>query len=229
MTSISGFILCLAEKNQSSLESLSTLQSHFQQPTFCLEVKERQEAPKAYLVHQPLQVFHETSVIQLEAQFDDSQKLYQWYHLKWSTNYSNISTKSFGILNNHVTKTPYFAGTSGTCRRVTSLKPKACDLSHDGVNYLLDAPWRSLCIAENHLGSRVAGALGRFLSTSIEVLDVLQSPSNAAIIQGKHSVHDQKANSSDKESKPIPMQFSADIHSWIENQTNAPFFHCSNK
>ncbi|KAI5438397.1 hypothetical protein KIW84_024225 [Lathyrus oleraceus] len=41
-------------KNQSSLESLSTLQSHFQQPTFCLEVKERQEAPKAYLVHQPL-------------------------------------------------------------------------------------------------------------------------------------------------------------------------------
>lgn len=54
---------------------------------------------------------------------------------------------------------------------------------------------------------------------SIASACVLQSPSNAAIVQDKHSVHDQKANSSDRESKPIPMQFSANIHSWIENQT----------
>lgn len=54
---------------------------------------------------------------------------------------------------------------------------------------------------------------------SIASACVLHSPSNAAIIQDKHSVHDQKANSLDKESKPIPMQFSADIHSWIESQT----------
>ncbi|XP_058737901.1 uncharacterized protein LOC131610054 [Vicia villosa] len=69
---------------------------------------------------------------------------------------------------------PYFAG---TCCRVTSLKLEACDLSHDGVNRFLDSfsplnsPLKSLCIAENYLGSKVAGALGRFFSTSIEVLD----------------------------------------------------------
>ncbi|KAL5059820.1 hypothetical protein RYX36_031424 [Vicia faba] len=73
---------------------------------------------------------------------------------------------------------PYFAGTPGTCCPVTSLKLEACNLSHVGVNRLLDsfsplnAPLKSLCIAENYLGSKVAGALGRFLSTSIEVLDV---------------------------------------------------------
>ncbi|XP_004493854.1 uncharacterized protein [Cicer arietinum] len=72
---------------------------------------------------------------------------------------------------------PYFVGTSEKCSRVTCLKLEACELSYDGVNHFLDSlstlrgPLKSLSIAENYLGRKVAGALGRFLSTPIEELD----------------------------------------------------------
>jgi len=96
---------------------------------------------------------------------------------------------------------PYFAGTSEMCSRLACLKLEACDLSCGGVNHLLDSlpvlngTLKSLSIAENCLGrfvcrvysspssslhlnfdwfficSKVAGPLGRFLSTPIEVLD----------------------------------------------------------
>lgn len=72
---------------------------------------------------------------------------------------------------------PYFAGTSEMCSRLACLKLEACDLSCDVVNHLLDSlpvlngTLKSLSIAENCLGSKVAGPLGRFLSTPIEVLD----------------------------------------------------------
>ncbi|KAK2363966.1 RNI superfamily protein [Trifolium repens] len=74
--------------------------------------------------------------------------------------------------------TPYFAGTSQTCSRLACLKLESCELSAEGVNHLLDSlptlngPLKSLSVAENYLGSKVAGALGRFLSTPIEVVDV---------------------------------------------------------
>ncbi|PNY10363.1 hypothetical protein L195_g006938 [Trifolium pratense] len=74
--------------------------------------------------------------------------------------------------------TPYFAGTSQTCSHLACLNLESCQLSAEGVNHLLDSlltlngPLKSLSIAENYLGSKVAGSLGRFLSTPIEVVDV---------------------------------------------------------
>lgn len=41
----------------------------------------------------------------------------------------------------------------------------------------------TVAIAENHLRSKVAGALGRFLSTSIEVLDVAGTDLRSAGLQ----------------------------------------------
>ncbi|MED6132990.1 hypothetical protein PIB30_024067 [Stylosanthes scabra] len=73
---------------------------------------------------------------------------------------------------------PYFVGAAETCSHLSYLKFENCELSHDGVNNLLDAlstfkgPLKSLSIADNYLGSQVAGALGKFMSTPIEVLDV---------------------------------------------------------
>ncbi|RYR52993.1 hypothetical protein Ahy_A06g027833 isoform B [Arachis hypogaea] len=73
---------------------------------------------------------------------------------------------------------PYFVGAAETCSHLSHLKFENCELSHDGVNNLLDAlstfkgPLKSLSIADNYLGSQVAGALGKFMSTPIEVLDV---------------------------------------------------------
>ncbi|XP_061341481.1 uncharacterized protein LOC133287813 isoform X2 [Gastrolobium bilobum] len=53
---------------------------------------------------------------------------------------------------------PYFAGASETCSQLACLKLENCELSSDGVNYLLDAlstfkgPLKSLSVADNLLG-----------------------------------------------------------------------------
>ncbi|XP_027350538.1 uncharacterized protein LOC113861736 isoform X1 [Abrus precatorius] len=72
----------------------------------------------------------------------------------------------------------YFVGSCETCPRITCLKLENCDLSFAGVNHLLHVlstfkgPLKSLSVADNYLGSQVAEALGKFLSTAIEVLDI---------------------------------------------------------
>lgn len=74
--------------------------------------------------------------------------------------------------------TPCFDGISETCSRVTCLKLESCELSFDGVNHLLRSlttfkgPLKSLSVADNYLGRRVAEALGSFLSTPIEIVDI---------------------------------------------------------
>ncbi|TKY62275.1 NLRC3 protein [Spatholobus suberectus] len=73
---------------------------------------------------------------------------------------------------------PYFVGASETCPHITCLKLENCDLSGVGVNHFLHVlstfkgPLKSLSVADNYLGSQVAEALGKFLSTPIEVLDI---------------------------------------------------------
>ncbi|KAF1897939.1 hypothetical protein Lal_00032701 [Lupinus albus] len=73
---------------------------------------------------------------------------------------------------------PLFDGTSGMCSHLVCLKVETCELSYVGVSHLLDAlsnfkgPLKSLSVADNYLGSQVAEALGNFLSTPIEELDI---------------------------------------------------------
>ncbi|XP_057438459.1 uncharacterized protein LOC130730461 isoform X2 [Lotus japonicus] len=73
---------------------------------------------------------------------------------------------------------PSFLGTSETGSRISCLKVENCELSCDGVNHLLyalstsKAPLKTLSVADNYLGSQVAIALGKFLSTPIELLDI---------------------------------------------------------
>ncbi|KAI4300111.1 hypothetical protein L6164_033525 [Bauhinia variegata] len=73
---------------------------------------------------------------------------------------------------------PYFVEASETCSPLADLKLENCELSCDGVYLLLDAlstfkgPLKSLSIAENFLGSEIAATLGKFLDTSIQVLNI---------------------------------------------------------
>lgn len=73
---------------------------------------------------------------------------------------------------------PYFVGTSEMSPSITCLKLENCDLSYVGMNHLLHVlstykgPLKSLSIADNYLGSQVASALGKLLSSPIEVLDI---------------------------------------------------------
>ncbi|KAK7378547.1 hypothetical protein VNO80_03990 [Phaseolus coccineus] len=73
---------------------------------------------------------------------------------------------------------PYFVGASETFSPINCLKLENCDLSCVGVNHLLHVlssfkgPLKSLSIADNYLGSQVTEALGKFVSTPIEVLDI---------------------------------------------------------
>ncbi|GAV63852.1 LRR_6 domain-containing protein [Cephalotus follicularis] len=73
---------------------------------------------------------------------------------------------------------PYFVKASERCSPLGDLKLENCELSCNGVTQLLDAlstlkkPLNSLSVADNGLGSQVAAALGKFLGTSIRVLDM---------------------------------------------------------
>ncbi|XP_020211494.1 uncharacterized protein LOC109796223 isoform X2 [Cajanus cajan] len=73
---------------------------------------------------------------------------------------------------------PYFVGASEMSPGITCLKLENCDLSYVGMNHLLHVlstykgPLKSLSIADNYLGSQVASALGKLLSSPIEVLDI---------------------------------------------------------
>ncbi|XVE78035.1 hypothetical protein DITRI_Ditri13aG0111800 [Diplodiscus trichospermus] len=73
---------------------------------------------------------------------------------------------------------PYFAEASKKCSPLADLNLEKCELSCEGVTQLLDAlstlgrPLKSLSIADNGLGSQVAGALGKFWGTSIQVLNL---------------------------------------------------------
>ncbi|XP_054801590.1 uncharacterized protein LOC129305631 [Prosopis cineraria] len=61
---------------------------------------------------------------------------------------------------------------------LANLKLENCELSCDGVSHLLDAistfegRLKSLSVADNFLGSEIAGALAKFMGTSIKTLDV---------------------------------------------------------
>ncbi|KAF5732608.1 hypothetical protein HS088_TW17G00138 [Tripterygium wilfordii] len=74
---------------------------------------------------------------------------------------------------------PYFVEASVEGRfHLTEMNLQCCELSCEGVTQLLETlstlktPLRSLSLADNVLGSQVAGVLGNFLHTSIQVLDV---------------------------------------------------------
>ncbi|XP_021651436.2 uncharacterized protein LOC110643388 [Hevea brasiliensis] len=73
---------------------------------------------------------------------------------------------------------PYFVEAPERCSRLAELKLENCELSCDGVTQLLDTlsslkrPLCSLTLADNGLGSLVAGALGKFLATSISELNI---------------------------------------------------------
>ncbi|KDP26432.1 hypothetical protein JCGZ_17590 [Jatropha curcas] len=73
---------------------------------------------------------------------------------------------------------PYFVEPLERFSSLVELNLENCELSCDGVTQLLDTlsalqrPIKSLSLADNGLGSPVAGALGKFLSTSIRELDI---------------------------------------------------------
>lgn len=73
---------------------------------------------------------------------------------------------------------PHFAEDFERCSSLADLNLENCELSCDGVTELLNTlstfkgPLKSLSLADNFLGSQVAVALGKFLHTSIEVLNV---------------------------------------------------------
>ncbi|ONH93043.1 hypothetical protein PRUPE_8G209500 [Prunus persica] len=78
---------------------------------------------------------------------------------------------------------PYFVEASEKCFPFADLMLENCELSCHGVTYLIDTlstlqrPLKSLSVADNDLGSsllcsQVAAALGKLLSTSIQILNV---------------------------------------------------------
>lgn len=73
---------------------------------------------------------------------------------------------------------PYFSDASERCLSLADLNLENCELSSNGVTQLLDTlsnfrrPLKCLSLADNFLGSQVAVALGKFLNSSIEVLNV---------------------------------------------------------
>ncbi|KAM3683472.1 hypothetical protein ACJW31_12G150000 [Castanea mollissima] len=73
---------------------------------------------------------------------------------------------------------PYFVEATERCSSLAYLNLEDCDLSCNGVTQLLNTlstfkgPLKSLSLADNCLGSQVAVALGKFLQTSIEVLNI---------------------------------------------------------
>ncbi|KAL6271277.1 hypothetical protein ACE6H2_028188 [Prunus campanulata] len=73
---------------------------------------------------------------------------------------------------------PYLVEASKKCFPFADLMLENCELSCHGVTYLIDTlstlqrPLKSLSVADNDLGSQVAAALGKLLSTSIRILNV---------------------------------------------------------
>ncbi|KAG2712084.1 hypothetical protein I3760_04G108300 [Carya illinoinensis] len=73
---------------------------------------------------------------------------------------------------------PYFVEASEGCSSLADLNLEKCDLSCNAVTELLNAlstfkgPLKSLSLADNFLGSQVAVALGKFLHSSIQVLNI---------------------------------------------------------
>ncbi|BFG42801.1 hypothetical protein CerSpe_290760 [Prunus speciosa] len=73
---------------------------------------------------------------------------------------------------------PYLVEASEKCFPFADLILENCELSCRGVTYLIDTlstlqrPLKSLSVADNDLGSQVAAALGKLLSTSIRILNV---------------------------------------------------------
>ncbi|KAL0560257.1 hypothetical protein IC582_000657 [Cucumis melo] len=73
---------------------------------------------------------------------------------------------------------PYFIEASERSFPFADLNLENCELSCDGVTQLLNVlstlrkPLRSLSVADNSLGSSVAGALGVFMGKSIQILNV---------------------------------------------------------
>lgn len=73
---------------------------------------------------------------------------------------------------------PYFVEATERCSSLAGLNLETCELSCNGVTQLLNTlstfkgPLKSLSLADNCLGSQVAVALGKFLQTSIEVLNI---------------------------------------------------------
>ncbi|XP_043804839.1 uncharacterized protein LOC110628466 isoform X2 [Manihot esculenta] len=73
---------------------------------------------------------------------------------------------------------PYFVEAPERCSPLAVLNLEDCELSWNGVTQLLDTlstlkrPLRSLTLADNGLGSLVAGSLGKFLATSITELNI---------------------------------------------------------
>ncbi|GMY06158.1 protein nlrc3 [Fagus crenata] len=73
---------------------------------------------------------------------------------------------------------PYFVEASERSSSLADLNLENCELSCNGVTQLLNTlstfkgPLKSLSLADNFLGSQVAVALGKYLHTSIEVLNV---------------------------------------------------------
>ncbi|KAF5458282.1 hypothetical protein F2P56_022319 [Juglans regia] len=73
---------------------------------------------------------------------------------------------------------PYFVEASERCSSLADLNLEKCDLSCNAVTELLNAlstfkgPLKSLSLADNFLGSQVAVALGNFLHSSIQVLNI---------------------------------------------------------
>lgn len=73
---------------------------------------------------------------------------------------------------------PYFVEASETCSPFAKLYVENCDLRSGGVIKLINTlstlrrPLKSLSIADNFVGRQVAAALGRLLSSSIQVLNM---------------------------------------------------------
>ncbi|XP_048337179.2 uncharacterized protein LOC107426804 isoform X2 [Ziziphus jujuba] len=73
---------------------------------------------------------------------------------------------------------PYFVQASENSYPFADLNLENCELSCDGVTQLINTlstlkkPLKSLSVADNVLGGHVAAALGKYLSTSIRVLNI---------------------------------------------------------
>ncbi|KAF3436035.1 hypothetical protein FNV43_RR23127 [Rhamnella rubrinervis] len=73
---------------------------------------------------------------------------------------------------------PYFVKASENSYPFTDLSLENCELSCDGVTKLINTlstlknPLKSLSIADNSLGSKIAATLGKYLSTSVQVLNI---------------------------------------------------------
>ncbi|XP_002521155.2 NACHT, LRR and PYD domains-containing protein 14 isoform X2 [Ricinus communis] len=73
---------------------------------------------------------------------------------------------------------PYFTEAVERCSPLVELNLESCELSCEGVTLLLDTlstlqkPLNSLTLADNGLGSPIAGALGKFLCTPIRELNI---------------------------------------------------------